>query len=740
MYAISPEGARSVLSTIAGSMMTVAGVIFSITIVALNLASSQFGPRLLRNFMQDRGTQYVLGTFVSSFIYCLLVLRSAYTAGNESFVPSFSVNFAVVLAFFNVGVLIYFIHHIANSIQADEVIELDDTCMRRLAAPFIIGEQRTSQQDAEYSIHQLVEVAIRALSPGINDPYTAIRSVGLCPVFSYHQRVAGRKLLQWRGETASGRKTIHLCRNGECFFCAHIDSRNMLVPAGKSCRNAMIKKMCCSDTNCCWRRSIILTTRKAPMKFPLACRRLPGICKLFLGVGIIFLVICPAIAQDEKSGNDAAVSPDEKKQVAEQIKVRPIANDQAINQRLSKILKATGWFTDIAVKVEEGVVFLDGRTDSKDNRLWAGALAGKVTDVVAVVNRINVVEPSPWNMYPAINEVSLLWETLLQGLPRFGLGLIVLIVVFMVARLTVYGFRRVLDKRLNPLLADVAARVISILVFLLGFYLALQVAGLSGLSTTVLGGTGIAGLVAGIAFRDLLENYLASILISIRNPFRIGDLVEISDNIGVVERVTTRGTVLMNPDGNHVQIPNAIVYKSIIRNYTANPNRREMFEVGIGFESNASHAQEVAMKVLNEHPAVLGEPEALVLVNRLGSATVNLVIYFWYDGSAYDGMKVKSSLIRLVKQAFEREQISMPDEAREIIFPSGVPVHISQSSAAGAEAEPVQKTPPPRTDNEQVTTEAEGSLESEELQLRDQARMSRTPEQGESLLQEEPGR
>lgn len=269
-YVVSPEGARAVLSAIAGSMMTVAGVIFSITIVALNLASSQFGPRLLRNFMQDRGTQFVLGTFVATFIYCLLVLRSVHTAGEASFVPNFSVNFAVLLAFLDVGVLIFFIHHIATSIQADEVIasvsrelqrghgrifsleqnedvgdiigpiaelqkdnvahyvtraiaahengyvqaidfdelllaakknnflirvivkagqfvvagstlailssekEADDTPARRLATSFIIGEQRTSQQDAEYSIHQLVEVAIRALSPGINDPYTAL--------------------------------------------------------------------------------------------------------------------------------------------------------------------------------------------------------------------------------------------------------------------------------------------------------------------------------------------------------------------------------------------------------------------------------------------------------------------------------------------------------------------------------------------------------------------------------------
>ncbi len=453
---------------------------------------------------------------------------------------------------------------------------------------------------------------------------------------------------------------------------------------------------------------------------------------------IVGITLCTAImGQTEKTvSGDAAFSADQNMPVAEQIKVRPIADDQAINTRLTSILKATGWFSDIAVKVEEGVVFLDGRTESTDNRLWAGALAGKVMDVVAVVNRIEVVQSSPWNMYPAINEVSLLWESVLQGLPRFGLGLVVLVIAVLFAKLTAHGLRKVLDARLNLLLADVAARVISILAFLLGFYLALQVAGLSGLSATVLGGTGIAGLVAGIAFRDLLENYLASILISIRNPFRIGDLVEISENIGVVERVTTRGTVLMNPDGNHVQIPNAIVYKSIIRNYTANPNRREMFEVGIGFENNASHAQELALQVLNDHPAVLREPESLVLVDRLGSATVSLVIYFWYDGSSYNGLKVKSSLIRLVKQSFEKEHISMPDEAREIIFPDGVPVHMSTSSTDGPVTEPAKKESRPIAGKEQITTEAEGSLESEELQLRDQARMSRNPEQGESLLKE----
>ncbi len=95
---VGPEGARSVLSTIAGSMISVAGVVFSIVIVTLTLASSQFGPRLLTNFMQDKSTQFVLGVFVATFVYCLLVLRSVNSVQNDIFVPTISVNISVLLA------------------------------------------------------------------------------------------------------------------------------------------------------------------------------------------------------------------------------------------------------------------------------------------------------------------------------------------------------------------------------------------------------------------------------------------------------------------------------------------------------------------------------------------------------------------------------------------------------------------------------------------------------------------
>ena len=183
-----------------------------------------------------------------------------------------------------------------------------------------------------------------------------------------------------------------------------------------------------------------------------------------------------------------------------------------------------------------------------------------------------------------------------------------------------------------------------------------------------------------------------------------------------------------------MQIPNAIVYKGIIRNYTANPNRREMFEVGIGYDSSTSAAQEIALEIINNHPAVLSEPEPLVLVDSLGAATVNLKSYFWYDGSIYNGLKVKSSLIRLVKRVFEEKGISMPDEAREIVFPDGVPVNMLDSAVKTKPYKSEGDDLSSITDIEAISTEAEGSLENEEPQLREQARTSRPPEEGESLL------
>jgi small-conductance mechanosensitive channel len=307
----------------------------------------------------------------------------------------------------------------------------------------------------------------------------------------------------------------------------------------------------------------------------------------------------------------------------------------------------------------------------------------------------------------------------------------VLVLSWLVAGWSVIGAARLFRRRLsNDLLRHVASKAVAIPVFLLGLYLVLQVSGLTRLAVTVLGGTGLVGLVIGFAFRDIAENFLASILISLQHPFAKGDLIEVTGSTGYVRQVNTRSTLLMTLDGNHVQIPNATVYKETIVNFTANPNMRLHFTVGIGYENSIGEAQTIAMAVLRDHPAVLGDPESLVLVDSLGAATVNLSPFFWVDTSKHSQFKVRSAVIRLIKQAFEQAGISMPDEAREVVFPDGVPVHMSK-------AEEVLRRPPPtrgEQEGEEEAHSAEGELASEASEICEQADRSRMPEGGQDLL------
>ncbi|KEO72054.1 DUF2254 domain-containing protein [Anditalea andensis] len=265
------ESARQILSTIAGAMLNVTGIVFSITLVALTLASSEFGSRLLRNFMNDRLNQVVLGTYIATFIFCILILRVVKGVEDNEFIPNISIFVAIIISIANIFLLIAYIHHIAVSIQADYIITdvgknlrsslkilypnqigthnfeqsevflkehtdkipiktlisnpksgylqlingenllqiakdndlvfefdhrpgdlivknmtlakisshapLNEKTIKKITAAFILGENRTPTHDAEFSVHQLVEIISRALSSGINDPFTAITAL-----------------------------------------------------------------------------------------------------------------------------------------------------------------------------------------------------------------------------------------------------------------------------------------------------------------------------------------------------------------------------------------------------------------------------------------------------------------------------------------------------------------------------------------------------------------------------------
>jgi uncharacterized membrane protein len=168
LFGAAAEGARGMMSTIAGSMMTVVGVTFSMVLMVLAMASSQYTSRILRNFIRSRVTQIVLGIFSGVFTYCLIVLRTIRSGGDDAFVPNLAVSFGFAMALGGVGALIFFIHHIATSIQASNIIALvaDETISAMICRQWESSMLEKTSAVSAVDTNPLVEAA-NALCTGV---------------------------------------------------------------------------------------------------------------------------------------------------------------------------------------------------------------------------------------------------------------------------------------------------------------------------------------------------------------------------------------------------------------------------------------------------------------------------------------------------------------------------------------------------------------------------------------------
>lgn len=273
-----------------------------------------------------------------------------------------------------------------------------------------------------------------------------------------------------------------------------------------------------------------------------------------------------------------------------------------------------------------------------------------------------------------------LWHGFLYRLPGLGVGLLIMALFIIAAgplsRLLLKPFS---FSSLTPLIKSVAQRSISLVIMLLGVYLFLFMAGLTGFAVAVISGTGVVGLILGFAFRDIAENFISSLLLTIQRPFRIGDIVEINEFTGIIQKVTSRATTMVDFDGNHIQIPNATIYKGVIKNLTANPLMRGHFVLGVGYDADIRNAQNLAVEIISSHAKVLKDPEPQVLIDNLGASTYNLKVYFWVNVEDTSVLKMSSLLMRQIVGRFTEENISMPDDARERVFPNGLAIVSNQS-------------------------------------------------------------
>ena len=299
---------------------------------------------------------------------------------------------------------------------------------------------------------------------------------------------------------------------------------------------------------------------------------------------------------------------------------------------------------------------------------------------------------------------------LIAKLPLILVALMIVGIASALARLlSRWGGPSYLTSR-NPFLQNLIRRFLQTVIVLLGCVLALDVLNATALVGAVVGTAGLAGLALGFAFKDIVENYLAGTILALRQPFAKNDIIRIESFEGKVVRLTPRETILMTAEGNHVRLPNALIFRSPMINFTRNPLRRFEFDAGIGPADDPALARSVAVNTLLQMHGILPDPPPQVLVVELGASSVNIRVLAWVDQLATDYLRARSEAIRLVKYALEEAGITLPSPGYVIEMQSSgdtPPPRAASAPAAVAQTD----VSVDRTLDEQIATERDKSDE-----------------------------
>ncbi|HSN83120.1 MAG TPA: mechanosensitive ion channel family protein [Polyangiales bacterium] len=283
------------------------------------------------------------------------------------------------------------------------------------------------------------------------------------------------------------------------------------------------------------------------------------------------------------------------------------------------------------------------------------------------------------------NKLAELSDRTLELLPLLGVALAVVVVSWLLAHLLTrrdWLFRWIQNRFLRDLVQHFA----QITIVGAGLLVALELLNATALVGAALGTAGVIGVAVGFASRDIIENYLAGLLLSMRRPFSPNDFVSIDGEEGKVVRLTSRATVLLTLEGNHLRIPNAKVFKAVVLNYTRNPQRQLHFEVGVGVKQDLVVAQKLGLETLAGMDAVLEQPPPFALIRELGDSNVPIRFHAWVDQASTDFFKARSEAIRLVKTAFDDASIEMPEPIYRLYMQQAVDSPSQEAVHPGAGA------------------------------------------------------
>jgi len=341
--------------------------------------------------------------------------------------------------------------------------------------------------------------------------------------------------------------------------------------------------------------------------------------------------------------------------------------DAAIAIRIRDILSELGNYDDVTVTVSKGIVTFRGTTTSNLEAAELGQLANRVEGVVAVKNTVTETTDLARRLDPAIARFKSRVEQFVIFLP------LAMIAALVGALITWLGLRiaraRQPWERLAPnlFIAELYRQIVRIVFMIGALVIALDILNATALLSTILGAAGIIGLALGFAVRDTVENFIASVMLSIRQPFRPNDTVEINGDQGKVIRLTSRATILLSFDGNHIRIPNSTVFKSRIINYSQHIERRFMFSMLIDRNADLRAVRKLVERTVQNLPFVLDHPAAQTWIDTFETSGVSLVITGWVNQNDTSLVLAKGEAIRHVKLALSQADVTMTDGSQVIV-------------------------------------------------------------------------
>ena len=370
--------------------------------------------------------------------------------------------------------------------------------------------------------------------------------------------------------------------------------------------------------------------------------------------------------------------------------------DGDIQERIKEIFQQLSLMKDIAVSVTAGVVTLSGTVPDAGTAESAEAIALRVAGVVTIQNEIDRDFSVVKRLAPSVNALQSMAADVWAAAPLLLLSLLVFAILAKLSWMLTGWETLWLRLTPNLFVADLAATTVRVGCLIAAAVVALTIIDATTLLSAILGTAGVVGLAVGFAVKDTIENYIASVMLSLRQPFRPKDHVEINGAEGRIVRLTSRATVLLTLDGNHLRIPNAEVFKATILNYTRNPERRLSFELGVDADDDPLAAIETGIKALRQLDFTLDDPAPIGVIQYAGDSNIVLFFGAWIDQRRTDFGKSRSIALSAAKNALETHGFSLPEPIYRLRF-DGSAGALEQMKGA-AKTETTQRKTSPKTD------------------------------------------